>query len=90
MAGLVGNIAWREQALVRRRAFAIKPCRIGSGAAAWRGAPRRGGQRFESPQLHQEVRANRRDFLRRRIARHFRSLWPDRSLGGLHSGRRVP
>jgi hypothetical protein len=36
--------------------------------------PYRGGQRFESPQLHQEVRANRRDFLRHRIARHFRSL----------------
>jgi hypothetical protein len=33
-----------------------------------------GGQRFESPQLHQVVRANRCDFLRRRIARHFRSL----------------
>ena len=33
-----------------------------------------GGQRFESPPLHQEVRANRHDFLRRRIARHFRSL----------------
>jgi hypothetical protein len=30
--------------------------------------------RFESPQLHQEVRANRRDFLRHRIARHFSSL----------------
>jgi hypothetical protein len=25
-----------------------------------------GGQRFESPQLHQEVHANRRDFLVRR------------------------
>jgi hypothetical protein len=33
-----------------------------------------GGQRFESPQLHQVVRANRRDFLRHRIARHFSSL----------------
>jgi hypothetical protein len=30
--------------------------------------------RFESPQLHQVVRAKRRDFLRHRIARHFRSL----------------
>jgi hypothetical protein len=39
-----------------------------------------GGQRFESPPLHQEVRANRRDFLRHRIARHFRGLPPkDRS-----------
>ena len=28
------------------------------------------GHRFESPQLHQVVRANRRDFLRHRIARH--------------------
>jgi hypothetical protein len=28
-----------------------------------------GGQRFESPQLHQEVRANRRDFLGHRMAR---------------------
>jgi hypothetical protein len=35
----------------------------------------RDGHRFESPQLHQEVRANRRDFLRHRIARHFRDLW---------------
>ena len=34
----------------------------------------RDDHRFESPQLHQEVRANRHDFLRRRIARHFRSL----------------
>jgi hypothetical protein len=33
-----------------------------------------GGQGFESPQLHQEVRANRRDFLVRRIARHSRDL----------------
>jgi hypothetical protein len=29
---------------------------------------------FESPQLHQEVRASRHDFLRLRVARHFRSL----------------
>jgi hypothetical protein len=29
---------------------------------------------FESPQLHQGVRASRRDFLVRRIARHFRGL----------------
>jgi hypothetical protein len=34
----------------------------------------RDDHRFESPQLHQEVRAKRHDFLRRRIARHFRSL----------------
>src|ERR1700722_6327188 len=33
-----------------------------------------GGQRFESPPLHQEVRANRRDFPGSEIARHFRSL----------------
>jgi hypothetical protein len=33
-----------------------------------------GDQRFESPQLHQEVGANRRDFLRQRIARHSRGL----------------
>jgi ATP-dependent exoDNAse (exonuclease V) alpha subunit len=32
------------------------------------------GHQFESPPLHQEVGANRRDFLRHRIARHFRSL----------------
>jgi hypothetical protein len=36
-------------------------------------APERGSQ-FESPLLHQVVRANRRDFPRRRIARHFSSL----------------
>jgi hypothetical protein len=34
----------------------------------------RDGHRFESPQLHQEVRANRRDFLVRRMARHFRAI----------------
>jgi hypothetical protein len=39
-----------------------------------RGCLHCGGQRFESPQLHQVVRANRRHFLRHRIARHFRSL----------------
>ena len=33
-----------------------------------------GGQRFRSSQLHQEVRANRSDFLRHRIARHSRGL----------------
>ena len=32
------------------------------------------GHQFESPQLHQEVGAKRRDFLCHRIARHFRSL----------------
>jgi hypothetical protein len=32
------------------------------------------GHRFESPQVHQEVRVNRRDFLRHRIPRHFSSL----------------
>ena len=32
------------------------------------------GRWFESPQLHQEVCANWRDFLRSEIARHFRSL----------------
>ncbi len=32
------------------------------------------GSRFESPQLHQVVRPNPRDFLRLRIGRHFRSL----------------
>jgi hypothetical protein len=36
------------------------------------GARTEGGQRFESPQLHQEVDANRRDFQVRRIARHSR------------------
>jgi phage terminase large subunit GpA-like protein len=38
-----------------------------------------GAQRFESPLLHQVVRANRRDYLVGRIARHFRGLrrqWP--------------
>jgi hypothetical protein len=39
-----------------------------------RGCLLRAGLRFESPPLHQEIRANRRDFLRHRIARHFRSL----------------
>jgi hypothetical protein len=39
-----------------------------------RGCLHCGGQRFESPQLHQEVGAKRRDFLCHRIARHFRSL----------------
>jgi hypothetical protein len=38
--------------------------------ASTRGCLYRGGQRFESPPLHQEVGANRRDFLRLRIARH--------------------
>jgi hypothetical protein len=38
-----------------------------------------GGQRFESPQLHQAVRESRRDFLRHRIARHSRGLRRRRS-----------
>jgi hypothetical protein len=37
-------------------------------------SPHRDGHRFESPRLHQEVRVNRRDFLRHRIPRHFSSL----------------
>jgi hypothetical protein len=41
----------------------------------------RDGHRFESPQLHQEVGANRRDFLRHRIARHFREPHRQRELG---------
>lgn len=40
----------------------------------------RDGYRFESPLLHQEVGANRRDFLVRRIARHSRGLWRQFSL----------
>src|SRR5271166_1753582 len=36
--------------------------------------------RFESPQLHQEVRANRRDFPRSEIARDFRSLRTENGL----------
>jgi hypothetical protein len=45
------------------------------GIAHWaEWLPHRGDRRFESPQLHQEVRASRHDFLRRRIARHFRIL----------------
>jgi hypothetical protein len=42
--------------------------------ASTRGCLYRGGQRFESPPLHQEVRANRRDFPGSEIARHFRNL----------------
>jgi hypothetical protein len=41
--------------------------------------------RFESPQLHQEVRANRRDFLVRRIARCFRDLRRQKSVCQVHS-----
>jgi hypothetical protein len=54
-----------------------------------------GGQRFESPQLHHEVRANRRDFQVRRIARHSRGLRPQQSVcqvystvSAAHEGRR--
>jgi hypothetical protein len=42
----------------------------------------RDGYRFESPQLHQVVRASWHDFLRRRIARHFRSLPSDFAPSG--------
>jgi hypothetical protein len=44
-----------SQPLMRRLTFANRSLRV---------------SRFESPQLHQEVGANRRDFLRHRIARH--------------------
>ena len=50
--------------------------RLGSSKPGKRGAvnewryPRCGDHKFESPQLHQEVRANPSDFLRHRIARH--------------------
>jgi hypothetical protein len=47
---------------IQRRAFDSKPCRTGSGGAVKRGCLHCGGPRFESPPLHQEVRANRRDF----------------------------
>ena len=50
-----------------------KPSRTGSGGAV-SARLRSGGQRFESPQLHQAVRTSRHDFLRRRIARHSRGL----------------
>jgi hypothetical protein len=63
MAGLVGNIALAEASAGAAACLAVKPCRTGSGAAVCRrasGRLRRGGQRFESPQLHQEVLANRR------------------------------
>ena len=40
----------------------------------------RGGQRFESPQLPRVVRANRRDFPVRRIARPFRDLRRQQSV----------
>jgi hypothetical protein len=43
-------------------------------AAAQASHPSLSGAKFDRPLLHQEVRANRRDFLRLRIARHFRSL----------------
>jgi hypothetical protein len=53
----------------------MKPQRLNrSGSAYARRRPYCGGQRFESPQLHQVVRANRRDFPGSEIARHFRNL----------------
>jgi hypothetical protein len=92
LVGLLPRIGWRSAALdqsqlrearrqVRRPS---KPCRTGSGAAV---AARLhcGGQRFESPQLHQEVRANRRDFLVRRIARHSRDLRRHQSVCQVYS-----
>ena len=40
------------------------PSALGSGTpSSARGCLHRGGHRFESPPLHEEVRANRRDFL---------------------------
>jgi hypothetical protein len=57
-----------------------------------RGCLHCGGQRFESPPLHQVVRANRRDFLRHRIARHFSSL-PRQgpvSVGGRRFSEAIP
>jgi hypothetical protein len=44
------------------------------GADADHGAPALRRSAVRVPQRHHEVRANRRDFLRYRIARHFRSL----------------
>jgi hypothetical protein len=51
---------------------------LGSGGAVTaRVRLLRGGQRFESPQLHHEVRASRRDFLRHGIARRQGHAGPD-------------
>ena len=58
----------------------LPPCLVGleaSGSAhhwARELAPSSDGHHFESPQLHQEVRTNRRDFPGSEITRHFRNL----------------
>jgi hypothetical protein len=61
MAGLVGDIALEKQAptAARLRYYALQNRARRPPVS---GRLRRGDQRFESPQLHQEVRANRRDF----------------------------
>ena len=54
------------------------PRKAATGQA--RGCLHCGGQRFESPPLHQEVRAFWHDFLRHRIARHSRGLRRQQSV----------
>ena len=66
------NRLWAKARLRRRRRRAAEEREAATGQA--RGCLHYGGQRFESPPLHQVVLANRRDFLRHRIARHSRGL----------------
>ena len=63
-----------------------QPAHIDRRREASRSHCARDGHRFESPPLHQRVRANRRDFRGSEIARHFRSLYAEnRSLrSGCH------
>jgi hypothetical protein len=68
---------WRaeaeERATEARASIVIEKARAANSLRAFTGEKRnssrsrraRDGHRFESPQLHHEVRANRRDFLRR-------------------------
>jgi hypothetical protein len=74
--GVVVREGQADIAIVIEKARAANSLRALTGEERNSSRSRRAhdGHRFESPQLHHEVRANRRDFLRHRIARHFRSL----------------